>query len=237
MSSIEFNVLEGNNISGFVNSLKKNGYKTRANIATNSSYFNSNNAYRSIGISEVMFLEENDDFELRVGDKKIFDGDIYNYNLHELKEQNLKTPYLHYTLGMYGHFPYDRNLVLRPDIITTTHNDERINRIANQFYYRTNALAKYIDKILSADPLSIIFIASDHLPPILTNDIKYTKPKTENIALLLIDGKTIDINGLYYYDIPRVIWKQLKNDNVKLEKIDSKTYEDMYFKALSESLQ
>ncbi|MCK5539138.1 MAG: sulfatase-like hydrolase/transferase, partial [Bacteroidales bacterium] len=237
VSSIEFNTLEGNQISGFVNALKHNGYKSKADIATYSGYYNSKDAYKSIGFDEAVFLEESNDFEIRVGDKKIFDGDLYDYNLRTLKKQNLKTPYLHYALGMYGHFPYDRNLEFRPDIITTTHKDKRIHRIANQFYYRTKALANHIDNILSADPSSIIFVASDHLPPLLTNGIKYTRSQTDNIGLLLIDGKTININGLRYYDIPRLIWKLLKNNNEELTKINAKVYEEIYFKALSESLQ
>ena len=86
-----------------------------------------------------------------------------------------------------------------------------MDRVANQFYYRTKALANYIDNILSVDPSSIIFITSDHLPPLLNNGIKYIKEKKENISLLLIDGKRIDINDLYYYDIPRLILKLLKS--------------------------
>jgi len=234
VSSIEFNILQGNQISGFINVLNKNGYMTSACIATNSNYFNSKNAYKSIGFNKAVFLEESDDFTTRNGDKKIFDGDFFNYCFQNQIRQP-KIPYLHYTLGMYGHFPYDRNLELRPDIISTTHKDERIHRVANQFYYRTKALANYIDNILSVDPSSIIFITSDHLPPLLNNGIKYIKEKKENISLLLIDGKRIDINGLYYYDIPRLILKLL-NNNKNLKKIDAETYEQIYFKALSESL-
>jgi len=141
-----------------------------------------------------------------------------------------------YILGMYGHFPYDRNLDIRPNVIKVTHQDSRVQKIANQFYYRTEALARYIDTILLNDPQSIIYISSDHLPPLLTNGITYKKPSLENIALLLMDGKPIDINGLYYYDIPRFIWKLLQNDSNALKSIDKNIYEDIYFKALSEGL-
>ncbi len=235
VSSIEFNVLGGKKISGFVNLLKDNGYNTHANIATFSSYYNSKDGYKSIGFDKTIFLEESDDFKLRNGDKHIFDGDVYTYNIQTLKKKNLKSPYLLYTLGMYGHFPYDRNLKLRPDVITTTHKDKRINKVANQFYYRTKALADYIENILSFDPNSIIFVTSDHLPPLFNNGIKYSKSQKENIALLLVNGKKINIDGLHYYDIPRVILQYLNNDNKKLSSIDSKTYKDIYFKELSES--
>ena len=237
VSSIEFNTLDGNQISGFVNALKQNGYKTKATIGSYSGYYNSKDAYKSIGFDKTIFLEESDDFQLIDGDERIFDGDLYDYNLRKLKEENIKTPYLNYVLGMYGHFPYERNLNLRPDIVTTTYKDLRIHRIANQFYYRTKTLVNYMDNILSYDPSAIIFVSSDHLPPLLTNGIKYTKSQTENIALLFVDGKAIDINGRHYYDIPRLIWKILNNDKKELKKIDTKVYEEIYFKALSESLQ
>ena len=237
VNSIEFNALEGKQISGFVNLLKQNGYHTHATIATNSGYFNSKDAYKSIGFDETIFLEERDDFQQKAGDKHNFDGDVYDYNIKKLKEQKLKTPYLHYTLGMYGHIPYDRNLALRPDIITTTHKDKRVQRVANQFYYRTKALAHYIDAILSFDADAIIFISSDHLPALLNNGITYTKPQAENIALLLVDGKAVNIQGKHYFDIPRVIWKILQNDDIAFQEIDAKSREEIYFKALSESLQ
>jgi len=217
--------------------LKQNGYKSNAIIATYSGYYNSKDAYKSIGFEKTLFLEESDNFKSRKGDKKIFDGDVYDYAVHQLKKQNLKAPYLYYILGMYGHFPYDRNLALRPDIVTTTHKDKRVGRIANQFYYRTKALAKYIETILTFDPDAIIFVSSDHIPPILTNGIKYKRQKNENIALLLNRGELVDINGRNYYDIPRLIWKLLKNDNSQLKNIDDKIYQEIYFKSLSQSLQ
>ncbi len=236
VNSIEFNTLQGNQIAGFVNMLKQNGYTPYANIATNSNYFNSKEAYKSIGFDKTVFLEESDGFLQQAGDKHIFDGDVYHYNISKLKKQSLKSPYLLYTLGMYGHFPYDRNLKLRPDVIETSYHDKRVKRIANQFYYRTKALANYIEAILSFDPNSIIFITSDHIPPLLNKGVRYLKQENENIALLLIDGKMVDINGLHYYDIPRVIDKILNNSHSTLKQIGTKVYQDIYFKALSQSL-
>jgi phosphoglycerol transferase MdoB-like AlkP superfamily enzyme len=235
INSIDFNTLEGKETSGFVNILKQNNYSTYATIATNSSYFNSKSAYKSIGFDKSIFLEEQDDFHQNEGDEKIFDGDVYAYNMNHI--QRLKKPFLHYTLGMQGHFPYSRNLALRPDIVSTTFHDKRVHKIANQFYYRTKALAKYIHDILAYDPHSIIYITSDHIPPLLTNGVIYTKEKMTNIALLLIDGKQQNIEGYHYHDIPRILYKALCHDTSKLTKLDTKTEEDIYFKILSESLQ
>ena len=236
IDSIEFNTLEGHSISGFLNLLQQNGYTSDAIIASNSKYYNSKNAYKSIGFDRTLFLEEINNFKTIQGDTKIFDAELYNYSLNTLKEQDNVNSHLYYLLGMYGHFPYDRNLKLRPDIITSTHPDKKVHKIANQFYYRTKALANYISSIITIDPQAIIFVSSDHLPPILSNTIEYKKDKFQNIALLLVDGHPVNINGLSYYDIPRIIFKFLNQDSSPLKKIDSITYKKIYLKALSESL-
>ena len=237
VNSIEFNTLEGEQISGFTDLLKKNGYHTYAIIATYSGYYNSKEAYKSIGFDNTVFLEECKDFHKSDDDQKIFDGDMYRYILKKIHNKTYKKPFFCYALGMYGHFPYDRNLKKRADMINTTHKDKRVQKIANQFYYRTKALSEYLDAILKNDPNSIIYISSDHIPPLLTNGVSYLKSKKENISLLLINGKPIDVSKSHYYDIPRKIYGLINNDSAKLKNIDNNLYEDIYFKELSESLQ
>ncbi len=236
VNSIEFNSLNGNKIPGFVDILKLNGYKSRAVIASTSNYFNSKQAYQSIGFDDIIFLEEVDSFKINKSDSRIFDGEVYDYNINNLKSKNIEQPYFSYVLGLYGHFPYDRNIKDRPSVITASHSDKRIERIANQFYYRTKALGNYIDNILRMDPKAIIYVSSDHLPPLLTNGLRYKKNLKNNIAMLLIDGKSIDINNLSYFEIPRLLINTLSNSKVKLNKFDSKQEEELYFKVLSESL-
>jgi hypothetical protein len=45
---------------------------------------------------------------------------------------------------MYGHFPYETASEHHPDVVKTEHEDDRVSKIANQFFYRTTALAEYI---------------------------------------------------------------------------------------------
>ncbi len=52
VNRIEFNVMQGRNISSFVKKLNQNNYKTIATIATGSGFFNSIQAYKSIGFDE-----------------------------------------------------------------------------------------------------------------------------------------------------------------------------------------
>ena len=148
---------------------------------------------------------------------------------------NNNKPIFNYVLGIYGHFFYDRDLGARPDVINTTNKNKSVHRISNIFYYRTKALAKYIKTLNEIDPTSIIYITSDHLPPIICGNVQYTKDKYTNISLFFDSTEQIDVSGKNYYEIPWFIWDILtgkKNDRTFKES----TMEELYYKALSESL-
>jgi len=188
-------------------------------------------AYRSIGFRNIVFLEETSHFTMNADDDRIFDGDLFNYSLQHRK--TLTAPYILYTLGMYGHIPYKRNLALRPDLITTNMSHRKITNISNQFYYRTKALSHYIDKILAEDPKSVILVTSDHLPPIINGDIKYTKNTRINISLLLIDGHYTQMEKQPYYRYPITILEHLSQKNINT--ISDKEMKETYFKLHLES--
>jgi phosphoglycerol transferase MdoB-like AlkP superfamily enzyme len=237
IDSVDFNTLKGEKMSGFISSISQAGYQTYASIATSSEYFNSISAYGSIGLKHLEFLEETPNYKPKEGDAHIFDGDLFDYNIQRIKTFPIDKPYVFYTLGMYGHIPYQRNKI-RPSIIFPSSKDHRIKRIANQFYFRTKALAKYIDQILALDPSAIIYVSSDHLPSILNSGIRYKKDKKYNIALLLIDGKNVPIDGLKYYQVPRYLWQILHSNHQKFKNIYTKKEEkSFYFKVLSESIK
>ncbi|MBF0097123.1 MAG: hypothetical protein HQM05_07290, partial [Magnetococcales bacterium] len=43
---------------------------------------------------------------------------------------------------------------------------EAVEKILNQHYYRTKALAHYLQRLTELDPTSLIVVVSDHLPPL-----------------------------------------------------------------------
>ncbi len=206
VETVEFNVMNGNETHGFVNRLKENGYHTLGTIATGFGYFNSKQAYRSLGIPDLIYLGERG--IKRPGDRRLFDGDLFDFNLQRIRKlvDQGKTPIFNYVLGMYGHMPYERNTALRPDLIETNLDDWKIQRIANQFYYRTKALGIYLKELLAIDPDSIIYVTSDHLPPVFNAEVRYTRDRYTNIALLFNAGTLMDISGKHYYEIPWVLW-------------------------------
>lgn len=234
-NATEFNVMKGGEINGFVKNLKDNGYEVLALSASGPEYFNKKLAYRSLGIVGAHFLE--DSGLKKYGDRHIFDGDLFDYNIKIIMDmmKYSSKPIFNYVLGVYGHMPFARNIDIRPDVIQTTSNDKRIHRISNQFYYRTKALAKYIKTLIEIDPSSIIYITSDHLPGILGNNIQYIKDKNVNISLLFNAGEHVNVSGRYYYEIPWLIWDILteeENDRTLMVNM-----EDLYYKALAESLK
>lgn len=236
VNSVEFNVLRGEEINGFLHRLKQHGYQNLATIAGDSEFYNSKMAYKSLGFEQVVFLEEMAGFQKDKNDKWIYDGDLYDFHLKAIKER-LKysdKPIFSYILGMYGHMPYERNILKRPDkIVSENLEDETIKRISNQFYYRTKALGKYIKEILAVDSNALILITSDHLPPILNNGIEYQYSKTTNIALLINKGVPIDISEKKQYEIPWLIWDILSNSETK-RRYDDHILERLYYKALYE---
>lgn len=234
VESAEFNVMNGREVNGFVKNLKDNGYQVLASIASGSEFYNSTQAYKSLGFDEPHFLE-NRNIKKR-GDKWIFDGDLLDYNIQEIRTliKNSDKPIFNYILGMYGHIPFNRNTHLRPDTIYTTHQNIGVLRLSNQFYYRTKAIAKYIKTLNVIDPSGIIYVTSDHLPPILGDDIHYIKDKHINISLLINSGKYIDVSGKNYYEIPWLVWDILtgKENN----RILKEGMEALYYTILAESL-
>ncbi len=242
VNKIEFNTMQGNGINAFLHALSLNDYFTNAMIAPSSEFFNSKRAYKSLGFNEVDFLQEGSVVKNVMNSDVLFDGDLFDLNIRFLEkhfEKNDK-PILNYVLGMYGHMPFDRNTKLRPDVISPNHSDDRLNRIVNQFYYRTNALASYLKKLIEIDPTSVIFITSDHLPSVMSKDAHYQLDNKINIALFINNGKAIDVSGKYFYQIPWLIWDIIseKSDKKALKRhINEQQMEVLYFIALSESLQ
>ncbi len=161
--------MTGHQTSSLVNRLKRNNYQTIATITSGSKYFNSTQAYKSLGVDHVSFLEEDKTFEKVPGNEKVFDGDLLQYNFKVVKNilANSSQPVFNYVLGIYSHTPYKRNVERRPNhiAIVDMYNDSFLRKISNQFYYRTKALAKYIEMLLAIDPNSFICMITTKAQP------------------------------------------------------------------------
>jgi phosphoglycerol transferase MdoB-like AlkP superfamily enzyme len=238
IGSAEFNILQGGKTNGFIGVLNQHGYKSVATLATGSGYYNSILAYKSLGFDDVLFLAESDLITDKEKERGVSDAGVLKYSLSRIKNAlNTATqPIVSYTLGMYGHFPYERDLGEEPDIINPASQDDRIRRISNQFYYRTKAVADFIKHLTVIDPNSIIYITSDHIPPLLDDNSHYGLDRYENISLFINDGHAVDVSGKKYYEIPWLIWDELTGLK-NARSLSDKDREELYFKLLSESIQ
>jgi hypothetical protein len=237
VNKIEFNVMQGGRVDSFVEQLKQNNYISMASIATGTGFFNSKQAYKSLGFTDVSYLETLPQFVDDAAKAPLFDGDVFEHNLEQLKGiLNQQQPIFNYVLGMYGHLPFRRDLEKRPDRAEVIHSDERVPKIANQFYYRTKALADYLEQLIALDPDSIILVTSDHLPSILGEDIVYQLDNKINIGLLIAQGKTHDISGKKLYQLPWLLWDLLAaNQPAAKRNFNQQQLEAFYYQVLMES--
>lgn len=238
VNQIEFNVMKGGTISSFVNRLQQNHYQSIATIGPSSSFFNSRLAYKSLGFTDIEYLEDDRELKGLPDDGPLFDGDLLQQNIDKVERAMAESnaPIFNYVLGMYGHFPFRRDEFKRPDVVKVKHDDDRLGRISNQFYYRTEAIAKYLQQLIAVDENAIIYITSDHLPSIFGKNMTYKLNNKVNIALLLNRGKNIDVSGKNLYQIPWLIWDLLSHIDSS-RNLQEEDMEKLYYKALSESLE
>lgn len=237
VNSIEFNVMQGAVVDSFVHKLSKEGYYTRAMISTNASYYNSRQAYRSLGFERIDYLSEIHGNINVEGDVFLFDGVLLDQVVRVSREKVAKNeePFFVYALGIYGHREYYRNMDLRPDVVQSSPFDEDVNKIANQFYYRTEAVARFLNEIQSIDPNSIVLIISDHLPAI-NNISNYSHSKYANLCIFMSADEIIDLSSMKYHSIPSKIWSILDGSG-KIDYSVREHYEDLYFSLLKQSLE
>jgi phosphoglycerol transferase MdoB-like AlkP superfamily enzyme len=126
-------------------------------------------------------------------------------------------------MSIYGHTPHILDPVKRPEriVLVSNYPDDHLSRVANQFYYRTEAIAKYVKKLISLDPESLIILISDHVPPLRNGPNTYEALAYMDGAadayyhnrLAIIDrGKPNVWPLIHHYDIPALVLNYLSND-------------------------
>ncbi|MCU7799210.1 MAG: sulfatase-like hydrolase/transferase [gamma proteobacterium symbiont of Lucinoma myriamae] len=206
LSSVEFNVFSGSAALCLPGQLEKLGYHSSASNTYKPDFFNAKSAYRGAGFSAIYFPKEfspavesylefgEPGVEEYIFDKELFDQNLGHVEKH-LREHPEKTLF-NYLLTIYGHLPHILDLHKRPEIINlrTSYPDDHLSRATNQFYYRTEAIADYVNSLTSLDPESLIILISDHVPPLRNGPNTYK-------ALAYLDG----IENAYYYNRIAVI--------------------------------
>jgi phosphoglycerol transferase MdoB-like AlkP superfamily enzyme len=226
LSSVEFNVFTGGKTYCLPSILDDAGYQTMASNAHKPKFFNAVPAYKGTGFQNIFFPRENapdTDTYLSTGDTKkewyMFDGNLLQQNLDYVStylQEHPGQPLFNYILSIYGHTPHYLDETVRPKVIKllSGKKDEQLERAVNQHYYRTEAIAQYVQGLLKIDPHSLIILVSDHVPPLSFGPATYKKYNyMKNIEdsiyynriVIIENGKTMQYNTMRHYDVPKVI--------------------------------
>jgi phosphoglycerol transferase MdoB-like AlkP superfamily enzyme len=231
LSSIEFNAFTGAAAYCMPGILKQTGYRTLASNAFKPSFFNAVKAYTGIGFAETYFpieyARQRDSYisvaDVPAREEYLFDGELFAQNLAfvgKALQDNPGQPILNYVLSMYGHFPHIMDATRRPPVLTmkARYKDDQLRLAANQHYYRTEAIAAYVERLIELDPNSLIVLISDHLPPLEDGTGSYKKlgylndiadSTAYNRILVLENGKPVRYRNLHHYDVPSIVYNYL----------------------------
>ncbi|MDH5785871.1 MAG: LTA synthase family protein [Chromatiales bacterium] len=226
LSSVEFNVFSGANAACLPWQLGQLGYYSSASNIYKPNFFNAVAGYQGTGFSVSHFPREFAPASasyLSFGDpgveEYLFDGDLLDQNLNYVKQQLNEAPerpLFNYLLTIYGHTPHLLDPELRPERIEliSDYPDDHLTRAVNQFYYRSEAIAHYVKKLIEIDPQGLIILVSDHVPPLRngpnTYEALHYMDNREGAyyynRLAIIDrGEVKQLPTIHHYDIPSLV--------------------------------
>jgi phosphoglycerol transferase MdoB-like AlkP superfamily enzyme len=234
ISFIEFNNFTGHPAGCMPAILHQAGYTTYVSNAFLPHYFNTIKAYTGIGFDKIYFAREfAPDRETYLTAQNmsgvenfLFDGDLFDQNLafiaRTLKEHPGQ-PILNYVLTIYGHEPHTIDTGRRPLVLkmNAPHDDQQLLRAANQYWYRTQAIAAYVRGLIKLDPNSLIILVSDHVPPLdegidSYKDFRYLDNIDDSIhmnrILVVENGKVVRHNTIHHYQVPSLIYDYLTGE-------------------------
>lgn len=233
LTGVEFNGFTGADAYCLPGTLQAAGYQTMVSNAYNPSFFNAPNAYQGMGFAKMYFPREyvnGSDSYLTKGDTTgesgyMYDGTIFSQNLAFITPFLQDTdgpPLFNYILTIYGHFPHEINEEKRPKVLKmlSKFKDQHLERAANQMFYRSQAVADYVNRLLELDEKSLIILVSDHTPPgqygrKSFQKLRYINNKDDSLYLnrimIIEDGKVKKFATIHHYDIPALVMNSITN--------------------------
>lgn len=241
LGEIEFDDFTGEAAGCMPGILAQAGYSSIVSNSFEPNYFNSTKAYTGIGFHNIYFPVEygmaSSSYltarSVSPDEQYLFDGDLFDQDLAFVARtlhDNPKQPILNYVLGIYGHEPHDIDTEKRPLVLSmkAPHNDEQLMRAANQYWYRTQAIAKFVRSLIKLDPKSLIIIVSDHLPPLEQGvnsykDFRYLNNVEDsthlNRIIIVENSKVVRHKTIHHYEVPSVIYDYLTSKRFCAENV------------------
>ncbi|HEY0666506.1 MAG TPA: sulfatase-like hydrolase/transferase, partial [Gallionella sp.] len=225
-SSVEFNVFTGAAAHCLPGKLKDLGYRSVASNTYKPNFFNALPGYQGAGFSDSYFPEEFSaarETYLKLGDtgveEYLFDRSLFQQNLRFFRshlQEHPGQPLFNYVLTIYGHTPHLLDPEQRPERIrlTSHYADDHLDRVVNQFYYRTEAIAEYVNQLVALDKDSLIILIADHVPPLRNgpntyNALRYLDNREHstyyNRIAILEGGKARVYPEMHHYELPPLV--------------------------------
>jgi len=227
LAGVEFNGFTGAPAYCLPGTLQLAGYQTIASNAYNPSFFNEPVAYKGMGFGKIYFPRDyltGSDSYLSLGDTAgemgyMFDSTFFNQNLDFITpfiKDHDGPPLFNYLMTVYGHFPHILNEQKRPLVLKmlSSFKDHHLEMAANQIFYRSEAVADYVNRLLEIDEKSLIILVSDHVPPgqygkMSFDKLRYLNNKDDSIhmnrILIVEDGKAKKYATIHHYDVPAMV--------------------------------
>jgi phosphoglycerol transferase MdoB-like AlkP superfamily enzyme len=233
LGTIEFNLFSGTPVHCLPEVMNRLGYRTLFTQGFKPNFFNMAVAFPALGFAEGYFAGEyapRSNSYLSTGDvafeEFMFDTTLLDQNLDFIQrhfDASPDQPLLNYVLTIYGHYPYRIDKTLRPDVVTANEpfgSDEELMIVLNQHYYRSKAIAGYLERLVAMDPDALIVMVSDHLPPLKGGRDTYARlgylageegADKRTLLAVLDRGRPVPVGTLHQYDIPDLIYRLLSN--------------------------
>jgi len=230
LSSVEFNVFTGSRAHCLPGILSALNYRTIASNAYKPNFFNAIPGYQGMGFNELQFPVEFYSAMpsyLHFGEpgveEYLFDKSLLDQNLGFVKahlQQHKDQPMFNYMMTIYGHTPHLLDPELRPEIIQTrsSYADDHLQRSTNQFYYRSQAIAQYVEKLIELDKNSLIILIADHVPPLRNGPntfkaLRYMDNAEHstyyNRLAIIENGQVVKYAPIHHYELPDVVLNYL----------------------------
>lgn len=225
-SSVEFNVFTGAVAHCLPGTLEALGYRSVASNTYKPNFFNALPGYQGAGFSDSYFPEEFSaarETYLKLGDagveEYVFDRVLFEQNLQFVRahqQAHAGQPLFNYVLTIYGHTPHLLDPARRPERIglVSHYPDDHLQRVVNQFWYRTEAIAAYVNALLEIDRDSLIVLVSDHVPPLRNGPntygaLRYLDNREgslyANRIAILDRGKPVVHPEMRHYELPALV--------------------------------
>lgn len=253
LSEIDFDDFTGHAAGCLPGVLRQAGYSTYATNVYQPDYFNSVNAYTGAGFDEIYYPKEyarDRNTYLSISkatatETYLFDGDLFDQNLAFIARtlrENPGKPIFNYVLTMYGHEPHDIDTSVRPMVLSmiAPHDDQQLLRSANQYWYRTQAIASYIRGLIKLDPNSLIIMMADHVPGLdegtkSYKDFRYldnVEGSTHMNRIVVVEnGVVVQHETIHHYDVPALIYDYVTGEKYCAQnkcRLSSGELEDRY---------